>query len=381
MINRKEAVLKELIIEKDYITSGYLSKKLGVSPRTIRQDIRRLSVELKEVGVILQATPSKGYLLNKNDREKSIAYFDSVFQTKADIPNWPTERIQFIIRLLLFGNEIIDLDVLTGKLCVSRSTIEKDIQRVKEWFSNQGLELLYKKDRGFFIKGNEASIRYAMVNYFAGSDFFPSLPKLTELSAILGETYIKPITQILSKIHKTEKISLSDADFLNLTIYLTASIMRIEKQEEIKLVEPEFRLLEMKKEYTLALNIVQQIKQKFSIKFPKAELFQLTKYLMHINIVNSTNQDFPNSEEKDLSRFIKKVIEKINTHYYLDFSKDQELIISLSHYLNSLISSKQYKTLVKNPSLAEIATQYPNALEIAVTISNMLREEYGIEID
>lgn len=377
-INRKKELLKELITQKGFITGEYLSKKIGVSPRTIRQDIKRLSNELKENNIELQAISSKGYSIDQKDQDKAKKYLESILHTSTGIPALPMERTKFIVRVLLFEDEIIDIDTLTEKLCVSRSTIEKDIQDVRKWFSKQGLELLYKKEQGIYIEGSEPLIRYAMVNYFAGMDFYAILPKLSDLSDIFDTDDVNSIKQIFTQIHKTERVNLSDADFLNLAAYLMVSLSRIKKYKEIEQIDPEFLLLEKKKEFTFAERISRLIEQNFPITFTKAELFHLTKHLMQVNIISPTVQDFSILEEKDLLKFMDRVIEKINTRYYLDFSKDDELIVSLSHYLISLINRRKYKTLAKNPGLGEIATQYPDALEIAITISNMLQEEYEI---
>ncbi len=377
-INRKKELLKELITQKGFITGEYLSKKMGVSPRTIRQDIKKLSSELKENNIELQAISSKGYSIDQNDQDRAKKYLESILHTSTGIPALPMERIKFMVRVLLFEDEIVDIDTLAEKLCVSRSTIEKDIQDVKKWFSKQGLELLYKKEQGIYIEGSEPLIRYAMVNYFAGMDFYTALPRLSDLSEVFGAAYVNSIRQFFTQIHKTEKINLSDADFLNLAAYLIVSISRIKKQKEIKQIDPEFLLLEKKKEYTIAESISRLIKQNFSITFSKTELMYLTKHLMQVNIISPTIQDPSMLEKKDLLKFMDRVLEKINTRYYLDFSKDDELIISLSHYLISLINRRKYKTLAKNPGLGEIAAQYPDALEIAITISNMLQEEYEI---
>lgn len=380
-INRKKELLKELITQKGFITGEYLSKKMGVSPRTIRQDIKRLSIELEEKGIKLQAVSSKGYAVVQKDLEKAKIYLEYILHSGSGIPALPMERTKFIVKALLFEDEIIDIDTLADKLCVSRSTIEKDIQDVKKWFSDQGLDLLYKKEQGIYIEGSETLIRYAMVNYFAGLDFYASLPKLSDLSEVLDASYVNSIKQIFNQIHKTERISLSDADFFNLAAYLIVSLSRIKKRKEIKQIDPELLLLEKEKEYALAGKASRLIEQNYSITLSKAELLHLTKYLMQVNIISPAIQDLSIPAEKDLSKFIHKVMKEINTRYYFDFSKDDELIVSLSYYLNSLINRKQYKTLVKNPGLGEIAVQYPEALEIAVTISNMLQEEYGINTD
>ncbi|NMC46068.1 MAG: PRD domain-containing protein [Chloroflexi bacterium] len=380
-INRKEEILKELALHEGYLTSSYLSKKLGVSPRTIRQDIKMLAIALNEKHIALQAIPSKGYFLDQENREKLAAQLESILQTNPFIPTLPVDRVKFIVKILLFENETSDIDSLTERLCVSRSTIEKDILDVKRWLSQQGLDLSYKKEHGLFIIGNEILIRYAMVNYLADSNFSSSLPELSDYSNTPGLVHFNSIKHILEQIHETEKVSFSDAEFLNLAIYLSVTLARLEKQKEIMQNELEGFQLENKKEYGLAFKVAQLLEQTLAIRLSEAECLQLTRYLTQANISDPSVQNLAAPGEGDLASFIKKAIEEIKHRFYCDFSNDEELIISLSHYLNSLINREKYKTLTKNPGLGEIATQYPDALEIAVAISEMVQEAYGITAD
>ncbi len=170
---------------------------------------------------------------------------------------------------MLFENETSDIDSLTERLCVSRSTIQKDILDVKRWLSQQGLDLSYKKEHGLFIIGNEILIRYAMVNYLADSNFSSSLPELSDYSNTPGLVHFNSIKHILEQIHETEKVSFSDAEFLNLAIYLSVTLARLEKQKEIMQNELEGFQLENKKEYGLAFKVAQLLEQTWQSGFQK----------------------------------------------------------------------------------------------------------------
>ncbi|WP_244262280.1 helix-turn-helix domain-containing protein [Thermoanaerobacter wiegelii] len=54
---RKKKILKKLLENKKPITSEYLSKLLGVSSRTIRNDIKELNEELKDKSIENNFTP------------------------------------------------------------------------------------------------------------------------------------------------------------------------------------------------------------------------------------------------------------------------------------------------------------------------------------
>ena len=63
--HRKEKLLEEILYNDGYITSKGLASKFKVSPRTIREDIRQISTELRGHDIELAAIPSKGYRILK----------------------------------------------------------------------------------------------------------------------------------------------------------------------------------------------------------------------------------------------------------------------------------------------------------------------------
>jgi lichenan operon transcriptional antiterminator len=376
---RKEKLLEEILYCDGYITSQDLSNKLKVSPRTIRQDIRQLSSELRGCGVDLIAIPSKGYSIRKNDYDKVIAYLDSLQPTSDEIPTIPPERSRFIIRNLLLGEELINLDDLAEELCVSRSTVEKDLRDVRDWLKTHDLELDNKKSRGIFLQGSETAIRYAILNYFLNFHDLPALSDLTIIRETLGERYFEPVKGIVYALHDVEGIHLSDADFLYLLIYLTVTAARISNDKEIRPDIAKASSITLRKEYALAATIAEQIEAGFNLHFSQAEINQLTDCLLQINIYLETDSNEhitnPNGAFKAL---VVEMLAEIKRRFRLDFFADEELIHSLVAYLDTLMNRREYKTLVKDPGLDEIIKEYPDALEMAVIIARAFKEKSGI---
>lgn len=380
--HRKEKLLEEIIRHEGYVTSRYLSDTLGVSSRTVRQDLRQLSLELQRQGIELEAVPSKGYCIGEKDREKGLAYLRSLKPTPVDIPTLPPDRVRFIIRKVLFGEEEASIVELADELCVSRSTVEKDIQEVRKWFAKHELFLFNRKSHGLSLKGSEISIRYAMLDYFWSFYDFSSLTSLKGLKEIIGEDIVERVKKILYRVHDEEEISLSDGDFINLVIYLSVSLARVSIQKEIIQIHPEVSPIESRSEFKLAAAIAAQIEEEFSIRLPQAELIHLTTCLMQTNVFSGDRQirdQFKQSES--LLEFIGEVTREIKERFNLDFSGDEELANSMAAYLDSLISRNKYKTLVKDPGMGEIIKEYPDALEMAVTISEMVKEKLAITIN
>jgi len=378
---RKEKLLKELIKHKGFISSFDLSSQFGVSSRTIRNDIKQLSSKLEEMGVELEAVPSKGFRLKDEDREKARNFLMSEKHLMTDIPSLPNDRVKFIIHKLLFSQKNLTIGDLSKYLCISPSTVEKDLQEVRQWLSFHNLGLANRKEGGICLVGSEIMTRYAMVNFFSGLDASPALPDVKDLKEVIGCYYVGPIIDILNNIFDTQGIFLSDAEFLNLTTYLSVSLLRISEQHEINQVDYTSADVENSQEFILAQEIAARITQAFSINLPRAESLHLTRYLMQINILAGDVQEDSFQPEGNSPELINEIITELNSKFHLDFSRDLKLNSSLKLYINSLLNRKKYKTLVKNPGLGEIAAQYPDALEMAVSISQKLKDGYDLSLN
>ncbi len=377
--HRKERLLEEILYNDGYITSKDLANKFKVSPRTIREDIRQISTELRGRGIELAAIPSKGYRIPKKDRAKIIAYLDSLKPIHDDIPSMPSERSRFIIQQVLLGEGLINLDDLAEELCVSRSTVEKDLRDVRDWLAAHDLELVNKKSQGIFLQGGETAIRYAIVNYFWNFHDLPALSDLEIIKETLGEKYFEPVKGIVYGLHDIAGIHLSDADFLYLLMYLTVAAARMSNHKEIHQDIAEISSISSKKEYALAVTIAEKVEAVFKLTFSQAELAQLTNCLLQVNIYLETNPDVRAlRSDEPFNAWVAEMLTEINRRFGVDFSDDEELIHSLAAYLDTLTNRREYKTLVKNPGLDEIIKEYPDALEMAVVVARAFREKSGI---
>lgn len=374
--DRKERILEELLNHESFVTSEMLSMKLGVSSRTIRKDIKQLATELNEKGIALSAIPSKGFRLNHADREKASSFLKALNHLTTDIPALPIERIKTTLRKLLFAEGHVDPDGLSAEFFVSRSTVERDLREVRQWLSSQGLKL-ESGEAGIRLAGSETLIRTAMVNYL--SSFVDlALPNLEDLTKIIGEDNFQPIRSFLYTINIAHKINLSDAEFVNLIIFLSVAVMRIKNGKEIPRDDSDASAVENGNKGFLASDITAELERIFSIHFSIAELNRLAKYLMQANIPAGSLHGASFQGGNDSPDFVGELIKELNARFGLNFSKDRELNSSLALHITSLIHQKKHKILIKNPGLGEISTHYPDALEMAVFASEKLKDELGL---
>lgn len=376
---RKLKIIKDLIDQDDFVSSKALSQKIGVSSRTIRDDIKQLTNELEAEGITIFSIPGKGYCINRQDKENANQYYAEKMKEKKTIPVFPDSRISYILQILLFADKAIPLDEIAEEMYVSRSTIEKDFVAVEEWLVAQKLHLAKKPAVGIQVAGSEIDLRYAMVNCLLDQHHRHggSLDEL--LHGMSDDTQIMAVQKIISKIQHAYGFFLSDIDHNHLTIYLCIALFRITQKHGFQLPMKDARRIFTNTEYQIAEQIAAMVEGAFNIIFSDAEKICLAQYLMQMHLFGV--EDFPvqRVEEEDLIEFMKRVVALNEKQYQAVFVEDDELVFSLVLYLKSLLNRKKHKIHSKNPSLHEIKEVYPESLEMAVATAKAIEQAYQVQ--
>ena len=381
--NRKSKILQKLLSADDYITSGQLANEIGVSSRTIREDLKQLTTELENAGIKLTSVPGRGYGVNREDRQKAAGFFKERSEGKKVFPDLPGDRFRYILQTLLFFAIPVTLDELADRLYVSKSTLEHDLSKVEEWLLQQDLRLVKKPLQGMLIAGEEICIRYTMANYLLEENKRHSFQSLKKLCGFIKEHRLNILKEIIDSIRKTYQLEISDNDYTNLLIFLSISLERYTNHKRILSGPENSEVILGKKEYRIAQNIAGQIKQLLNVSLSEVEILFLSKYLMQAEIFGIgmiTPENISELTDEKLVELVKGLLLSIRERFKADFCGDDRLVHGLVLYLNSLINRRKHKIHTKNPGLGDIKKEYPEALEMAVMVSELISAEYGISI-
>ena len=375
--NRKDIILRALIEHQDFINSDSLAQLIGVTSRTIRNDIKQLASELTAQEIELISIPGKGYKLPDRDHNKALIYYQQKKMESAVIPTLPDDRQMHILGKLIFTNAPLTYESLADELFVSRSTIENDLSELEHWLSHHHLQLQRKPSLGVQLIANETDLRYAMVQVLQmqNGNFSPHQPSLTQF---LDESKIEKLSNILLETQKQHNLSLADDDFNYLLTYIAVSIFRITSQHELQLTEePKTNI---PRESAIAADISTHLKQANITELSSTEIQQLQITLQKIHLYDvNTHLPYEIQSERDETLFhlIKEKIDEISQAHSYDFASDTQLIYGLFFYLKSFLHH-QYKTAANPDELEDIKKEYPGALEFAISISDCLNKNYQI---
>ncbi|EOD01531.1 Transcriptional antiterminator of lichenan operon, BglG family [Caldisalinibacter kiritimatiensis] len=306
-------------------------------------------------------------------------------ENKSDVPVLPEDRVFYIIRKLLNTNEFITLEELASDLYVSKSTIDKDIDKVEKWLNKYNLKLVKKPNYGIWVEGNELQLRFSISDYFMDIKNRDSNSTCdTEYIKNILAIDIEEIKDIILEVYKDAPIKLSDIAFGNLVIHIAIAIKRIKENKKISLPSTEIKNLKSKNEYKIAEKIVEGLEKVFDINIPEAEKGYITIHLLGTKALRDEELDNHELEAaigEGLLGLIQRMIQEVNKVYKIDLSKDEKLVYGLALHLKPALNRLKYKMNLRNPLLKEIKEEYPHAFEMAVIACKVLEQDRKVKID
>ena len=124
-------------------TSAELASELGVSSRTIRNDVAKINDELTPYGAGIDALKSKGYIFRADDPKQieALNQIDNAFFSKEN-------RVRYLAFQLCQSEEPLNLYDLEDEMFISHTTLEHAIRDLTIAYSNNPpyIKLLRKRD-------------------------------------------------------------------------------------------------------------------------------------------------------------------------------------------------------------------------------------------
>lgn len=374
---RKKKILTEFLRNDEPITGKYLSKIVGVSSRTIRDDIKLLNKELKTREIEITSAPRIGYTINPRGKNVLTVLSEYIENARKGIAVLPEDRLFYIIKRLLQTNEFITQENLANELYVSKSTIDGDIDKVEKWLTKNNLTMIKKPSCGIKIQGNEFQVRYSISDYFMNSCDTSCIEDILNVN-------IDKIKEIILNVQEVIALKLSDIALNNLIIHIAIAITRIKEGMEITFPTTEVKNLKSKAEYKMAEKIIMNLEKEFKINIPEGEKAYITIHLLGIKVLTDEELDVHEVETaigSELLQVIYQIVFEIKKIYKIDFSSDEKLIHGLALHLKPALNRLKYNMNLRNPLLKEIKEKYPHAFEMGVVASKVLEKNVGLRIN
>ena len=328
-----------------------LANKFKKTERTIRKDIETINIFLNK---------KKAGKINVDNNQ---VYFDCDYAevdkllSNLNYSDYYLDYVERDVVIILFGllkSDYFTIEDLTNFMKVSRSTVNKDLEKIKNFINNYNYKLISEPATG---------IKIEEINRKHRSDFILDLINFDirnvgrffnqkDLSEYIGpnrisENYIDEISNLLHESESQTGNILTDYSFRLAKYFIAIYTIQVkdnEKEEKIILTKNSF-----------VNSIVNKINER---KEFTVDSFNVKSLEAFINTLNFSKRVYKSDDllkaQIVTNSFLKNISEKLD----INFSNDQELLINLSNHLSSIIDNPIEK-INENSSITELVKDYP----------------------
>ena len=349
-----------------YLTSEQLATKLSLSQRTIRTYLQNLQTICNQNGAKIIAKQGYGYMLQLTNPMQFETFLNKQHmktigkseKTKA-LEN-AMDRQSYILNKLLIEDDTIYFDQIEQKLFISRSTLSKEIHKIKQLLKPYNLCVVSKSNYGTYVEGDEPNKRSFIMNYFFKGVRFNSIQDYINHTSYFDDLPKESFIMIILEVCRQNQIKLSDVMVQNILMHLILSIKRIEKGLELKHFELDSSFSNSI-EYKSAYAIIERLKLECNLHFPKEEVAYLA---LHLGAKNNRPLNDGYIEVDLLKQELSALLKKMECETMVPFSNDSLLINCLLEHLRPMLIRIQKKIILENPLKDEIIQQHCDVYQL-----------------
>lgn len=387
LYNKRMIQILELLTQnRKVLSSDQIALSIGVSSRTIRNDIKELNGILHAHGATILSEAGSGYYLNTEQPEAFTELMDQLHaeeEKDADtiIPSDPRDRAAYIMQHLLKNTlrneEIIDPNDLADEVFVSMSTLKKDIRQIDKMLERFSLKGGISTKKGVHIIGSEANIRYCISEFIFKHNDARASRETGFFDDIVSEELFSQLHEILLETMKKYDMRLTDIAFKNLIVHIVIILKRSFHERRVDYEEAEIRQLESHMEFAAAKEVLAVIYHKLHIDITD-EVYYLTQHLISSKKFLTTNFTDEN-EEYEFKKEIQAILYRIREDTNVDLSDDTQLINGLAVHLSVAVQRLRFHMNIRNDFLDYMKNNYPFAFELAVKASEIVEHVFSIK--
>ncbi|MBR4212062.1 MAG: transcription antiterminator [Oscillibacter sp.] len=358
--NRTAGIL-HLFRETPTLTAAALASFLGVSERTVRNDLHLLNAELKGCASI--DSEQGKFTLRVYDVEAFRAACARLLETDRFL-NSPRNRMDYIFGKLMRADSPLNADELAYEMNVSRGTLANDLKRLRADAELYRLAIVGKTGKGLILQGAESDIRqYVLENLYDA--LYRDYPLEPEIDRMTLETFAD------SPFEESAR-----ADFRR---FLVVMMDRFLTEHPLGELTASFYSLTARPEFAVVDRLAGRIGRFLGIEFPVEEkLFGLLPI-----IGMRTPADVQNMQAIELDESMKALGEKLfgEIRRELDIRiENPEAIDEFLYHLMFMLNRLRFNVRTKSPLLEELREKYPLAWRMADIASRVIYSDYGLKV-
>lgn len=371
------------LLTGEIYTIQQIADNVGLSEKTVRTKMTQLNdwLESESLGRI-ERKQGTGIWLELDEGQKKTLK-DQLENSKDldSVARLDNRNKQLIGKLLkLKPGETTTLQQLADSLYLSAPTVGGLLKDVSYWFEERNLQITSIRSKGVCLTGDEYNFRIAIKDYMMNM-----MPEVME--ALLGTfapgVDVARIRRVVVEAENAWRIELADNSFKMVWIMTCLSMARSHLEGKAVFVTAEENIQHYN-EYSFAESIYQRIEKTYKMQISENDIRLLAILLLTAKKLKGfedfNEADYTKQYDKDLGRFVKLVIDTIDSVLDIDLSEDQLLYESLLLHMRSAIFRMKYSTAVTDNISKYVKNEYKQTFLATWSTSNLFEEYYDVQV-
>ncbi|MCU9533062.1 BglG family transcription antiterminator [Streptococcus sp. CSL10205-OR2] len=394
LLDKKSYDLLSYLINLDEAeTVMTISHTLGQSRRKIYYHLEKINDALPQHIDQIESYPRIGILLTTEQKEACQKLLDEVsdyhYVMKSD------ERIKLSAVYIAISPERVIIDKLMQINDVSRNTVLNDLNELREKLAQKeySIKLHASKSRGYYFECHPLSLIQFLYKVLDGIyhgentsfiDYFDHrLEETLGLTTYFSKEVHDYIEQFLisSQTSLGKTINRQDSQFMvKILPFILLSYRNMQFSNHIKSgLDQDFDLIWKRKEYVIAKEFAQQLRQKFDIHLDNIETGLVAMLMLSFRKDKDSHVESRDYEE--MRHTLQTFIEEIENCCHIEFLHKDDLLKQLMIHCKALIYRKTYGIFAANSLTAHIKEKYHDLFTITKAHIHILEEKWDLAFD
>lgn len=396
--SRSRSILNRLLEAREPLPVSSIADGLKVTARMVRYQLEDVEQWLEKRGAVLERRPGKGIWIEYMTTSKAALLAE--LSKPEDYENRLSENERLrLMRLSFLAEARAQTSQRLGDyLGVSKTTVAKDLKRVREWFLERGLFLKGTPGVGLNLVGDEVSWRKAMADAMAEGgneqDFMRAMRQTRDAGGststfvggvlrALSDVDLQDVGGVIAHAERLLGLAFTDTSRMSLVMHIAIAIKRLRVGREVRMPPSQMEYLKAKREYAFAKELAGIIKEKFSCDVPETEIAYLTIHLLGAKSRDAKSierferdPELPGFYPMDVAR---KMVESAED-YLNQTIGDDELVMGLATHLTPVFYRLKFGLPIRNPLLDEVRQKHPRVFEAAKHASDQFLLTSGMRL-
>ncbi len=375
ILHARQRRLLSILNAKNGTESGKeLGDKLGVSARTIRNDINDLNEKLAPYGVKVVPSYGKGYSLSVRDR----SILPELFSERENYTS-RDDRIVTMLKKLIRTEDWYSLGDLEDDMFVSRTTLEHDLKALKEQVGNH-YPYLQLQRRGNYVcfERDERKKRAILIRLYASGWDYDQKTGIILDEGFVSHEILRIVRGRVTSLALEHGSHLDDYSLVYLI--MTAVVMYQRVISGCMLNESGLNAEEVRPDVR---KMLEDLEKDCGIRLNEAEYQWYSDVYHRILILTipsaSMNQILAHTDPI-CHQIVNDLLFEIDRHYQMDFTEDSrfftDLVLHVQAILFGIISEQIQSGLAGN----EMRRFYPFLADIAHMIRLFLEDQCEVNL-